>query len=453
MGPADRAAHVPHASSTSSWCGSRSRWTPTTTKAMPRWRRQFDTPIATGEMLTSAAEHGDLIRHRAADCLMPDAPRVGGITPFLKIAAQAEHAGLMLAPHFAMELHVHLAAAYAARALGRAFRLAGAAVQRTPGDRATAACCVPTRPGLGLTLSEQAHACDRGHAPDRAARRPLSEPAPMPRRPPLTIRMHERDNVAIVANDGGLPAGTRARRRAWCCASACRRATRWRWPTSPRTRRCCATASPIGYALQAHPRRQLGARARCCRCPTARGARRPAASRPSSRAPLPPLEGYTFEGYRNADGSVGTRNILAITHDGAVRGRRRRLRGAAHQGRAAAALSRTSTTWSPSSTRYGCGVAIDAPGAEIPIRTLRNISLNPNFGGEVMVVSLGCEKLQPERLLPPGSFAIVDERNVADVGDSAGAAGRRAPAGRRACRLHVDGRVDHAPGRSAPASA
>ena len=30
-------------------------------------------------------------------------------------------------------------------------------------------------------------------------------------------------------------------------------------------------------------------------------------------APQPPLEGYTFEGYRNPDGSVGTRNILAIT--------------------------------------------------------------------------------------------------------------------------------------------
>jgi L-alanine-DL-glutamate epimerase-like enolase superfamily enzyme len=39
------------------------------------------------------------------DRLMPDAPRVGGITPFLKVAALAEHAGLMLAPHFAMELH------------------------------------------------------------------------------------------------------------------------------------------------------------------------------------------------------------------------------------------------------------------------------------------------------------------------------------------------------------
>jgi galactarate dehydratase len=61
---------------------------------------------------------------------------------------------------------------------------------------------------------------------------------------------------------------------------------------------------------------------------------------------------------------------------------------------------------------YGCGVAIDAPDAVVPIRTLRNISLNPNFGGEVMVVSLGCEKLQPERLMPPGSFAIVDQRGT-----------------------------------------
>ena len=29
-----------------------------------------------------------------------------------------------------------------------------------------------------------------------------------PSRPPLTLRMHDADNVAIVANDGGLPAGT-----------------------------------------------------------------------------------------------------------------------------------------------------------------------------------------------------------------------------------------------------
>jgi altronate dehydratase len=48
----------------------------------------------------------------------------------------------------------------------------------------------------------------------------------------------------------------------------------------------------------------------------------------------------------------------------------------------------------------------DAPPTVIPIRTVRHLARNPNFGGEVMVVSLGCEKLQPERLLPPGSLPI-----------------------------------------------
>lgn len=121
---------------------------------------QFDTPIATGEMLTSAAEHGELIRHRAADYLMPDAPRVGGITPFLKIAAQAEQAGAMLAPHFAMELHVHLAAAYPTEPWVEHFDwlepLFNERLEIRDGRM-----LVPTRPGLGLSLSEQARAWTR----------------------------------------------------------------------------------------------------------------------------------------------------------------------------------------------------------------------------------------------------------------------------------------------------
>jgi L-alanine-DL-glutamate epimerase-like enolase superfamily enzyme len=115
----------------------------------------FETPIATGEMLTSAGEHAELIRTRAADYLMPDAPRVGGITPFLKIAALAEHAGLMLGPHFAMELHVHLAATYATEPWVEHFDwlepLFEERLQIRDGRMR-----VPTRPGLGLTLSEQA---------------------------------------------------------------------------------------------------------------------------------------------------------------------------------------------------------------------------------------------------------------------------------------------------------
>jgi L-alanine-DL-glutamate epimerase-like enolase superfamily enzyme len=120
----------------------------------------FDTPIATGEMLTSAAEHGDLIRHRAADYLMPDAPRVGGITPFLKIAAQAEQAGLMLGPHFAMELHVHLAAAYPTEPWVEHFDW----LEPLFNERLTTSngrMLVPTLPGLGLSLSEQCRAWTR----------------------------------------------------------------------------------------------------------------------------------------------------------------------------------------------------------------------------------------------------------------------------------------------------
>jgi L-alanine-DL-glutamate epimerase-like enolase superfamily enzyme len=124
---------------------------------------QFDTPIATGEMLTSAAEHGDLIRHGAADFLMPDAPRVGGITPFLKIAAQAEAAGLMLAPHFAMELHVHLAAAYPTEPWVEHFDW----LEPLFNERlaiSNGRMWVPTRPGLGLSLSEQCRAWTRERA-------------------------------------------------------------------------------------------------------------------------------------------------------------------------------------------------------------------------------------------------------------------------------------------------
>jgi L-alanine-DL-glutamate epimerase-like enolase superfamily enzyme len=118
---------------------------------------QFDTPIATGEMLTSAGEHWDLIRHRAADYLMPDGPRVGGITPFLKIAGLAEHAGLMLAPHFAMELHIHLAAAYPKQSWVEHFEwlepLFNERIEIKNGRMV-----VPTKPGLGVSISEQARA-------------------------------------------------------------------------------------------------------------------------------------------------------------------------------------------------------------------------------------------------------------------------------------------------------
>ena len=115
----------------------------------------FDTPIATGEMLTSPAEHEELIRQRAADCIQADAPRVGGITPFLRIAQRAHAAGLMLAPHFAMELHVHLAATYPTEPWVEHFDWLEPLFEERLELR-EGRMVVPTRPGLGLTMSERA---------------------------------------------------------------------------------------------------------------------------------------------------------------------------------------------------------------------------------------------------------------------------------------------------------
>ncbi|MFF4614789.1 L-talarate/galactarate dehydratase [Nonomuraea jabiensis] len=114
----------------------------------------LDTPIATGEMLSSVAEHVRLIEARAADIIQPDAPRVGGITPFLRLATLADHAGLQLAPHFAMEIHLHLAAAYPREPWVEHFEWLNPLFDERLETR-DGRMIVPDRPGLGFTLSEQ----------------------------------------------------------------------------------------------------------------------------------------------------------------------------------------------------------------------------------------------------------------------------------------------------------
>src|SRR6266567_585767 len=114
-------------------------------------------------------------------------------------------------------------------------------------------------------------------------------------------------------------------------------------------------------------------------------------------APLPPLTGHTFEGFHNSDGSVGTKNILGITTtvqcvaptvEHAVRRIKNEILPRFPGVDDVVAITHT----------YGCGIAMNAPGAQVPINTIRHISQHPNLGGAPLVVSLGCEKLQPELL-------------------------------------------------------
>jgi L-alanine-DL-glutamate epimerase-like enolase superfamily enzyme len=117
----------------------------------------LDTPIATGEMLASVAEHKGLINANGCDIIQPDAPRVGGITQFLRLAALADERGLGLAPHFAMEIHLHLAAAYPREPWVEHFDWLDPLFNERL-ETKNGRMMVPDCPGLGVSLSDQARA-------------------------------------------------------------------------------------------------------------------------------------------------------------------------------------------------------------------------------------------------------------------------------------------------------
>ncbi len=117
---------------------------------------------------------------------------------------------------------------------------------------------------------------------------------------------------------------------------------------------------------------------------------------PIEELPLPPRT--TWMGYRNAQGPAGTKNLLGIVTT---------VQCAA--GVLKVAVERIKKELLPKYEHvdgvvavthpYGCGVAINAPMAHIPIRAVANLIHHPNFGGEIMVVGLGCEKLTYDRVL------------------------------------------------------
>jgi L-alanine-DL-glutamate epimerase-like enolase superfamily enzyme len=117
----------------------------------------FDTPIATGEMLTSVPEHMALIDAGYRGIVQPDAPRIGGITPFLRFATLAAHAGLALAPHYAMEIHLHLAATYPTEPWVEHFEWLNPLFNERI-DIHDGRMWLPERAGLGFTLSDEMRA-------------------------------------------------------------------------------------------------------------------------------------------------------------------------------------------------------------------------------------------------------------------------------------------------------
>ena len=136
--------------------------------------------------------------------------------------------------------------------------------------------------------------------------------------------------------------------------------------------------------------------------------------KPAEELPAPTRT--TWLGYRNKVGPAGTRNLLGIVTT---------VQCAA--GVLKVAVERIKKELLPKYPHvdgvvavthpYGCGVAINAPLAYLPIRAVSNLIRHPNFGGEIMVVGLGCEKLTYDRVLPPED---ITPENVLTLQDYAG---------------------------------
>ncbi|MEW9669555.1 galactarate dehydratase [Ammoniphilus sp. 3BR4] len=220
---------------------------------------------------------------------------------------------------------------------------------------------------------------------------------------PLYIKVNEQDNVAIIVNTGGLPEGT-----VFPCGLVLTEKV-------PQGHKVALTdleqdeaiiryGEVIGYAGRPIKRGSWIQESLVVMPTPPKLDELPIANKvPKS---MPALEGYTFEGYRNEDGSVGTKNILGITTsvqcvagvlNYAVKRIKEEILPKYPNVHDVVALNHN----------YGCGVAINAPDAMIPIRTIQNIAIHPNFGGEVLVVGLGCEKLVPTRLTPDGDTGSI----------------------------------------------
>lgn len=212
---------------------------------------------------------------------------------------------------------------------------------------------------------------------------------------PILIQVDERDNVAIIANEDGLPQGTELD-NGIKLKEAVPMGHKVALVDLEKGQPIRRYNQVIGYATESLPagswihqfRVELPVAPQLDELDTS----------PHPAKPQEALEGYFFDGYRNADGSVGTQNLLAVTTtvhcvagvvDYVVKQIEEQLLPHYPNVDGIVALNHL----------YGCGVAINAPAAVVPIRTLHNLAKNPNFGNEVLVVGLGCEKLQPEQLL------------------------------------------------------
>jgi L-alanine-DL-glutamate epimerase-like enolase superfamily enzyme len=109
-------------------------------------------PIAAGETLFSVNEFATYFRHGSLRYVQADAGRLGGITPWLRVAALAHAAHLPMAPHFLQDLHVHLLCAIPNGFILEHLPLLDAVLEEPLAVAADGTVAPSERPGTGIAF-------------------------------------------------------------------------------------------------------------------------------------------------------------------------------------------------------------------------------------------------------------------------------------------------------------
>src|SRR5262249_42574619 len=138
-------------------------------------KRGISLPVVTGEEIYTKTEFREVLERRAADIINPDVCNCGGILELREIAAMAEPHHIAVSPHNYNSTTVGLAATlHAAAGMPNFliteyfvnFEAVGQAIARSPFRVENSHIVLPTSPGLGIDLDE-----------DALARQPYREPS------------------------------------------------------------------------------------------------------------------------------------------------------------------------------------------------------------------------------------------------------------------------------------
>jgi L-alanine-DL-glutamate epimerase-like enolase superfamily enzyme len=115
----------------------------------------IDIPVATGEREFCLSAFREFLVRKGAAIIQPDALRIGGLTPYMKVVHMAEAFNRSVAPHFYKEIDIHVLAAIQNGLFLEYFPWLDPLLVN-PIEVSDGMAQVPQRPGLGIEFKPEA---------------------------------------------------------------------------------------------------------------------------------------------------------------------------------------------------------------------------------------------------------------------------------------------------------